>query len=108
MVADAVLEAEPIVRALQGAFARGASRVELLQLAASHIRAYKLQGAVNELKSLLTTSSENVRMSAAYALVVVGGDEGREAVEKAIPNEENEIVSTFYRSILAQPSNSVN
>ena len=76
--------------------------------AASHIREYKLQGAVNELKSLLTTNSENVRMSAAYALVVVGGEEGRAAVEEAIPNEENEIVSTFYRSILAQPSNSMN
>ena len=76
--------------------------------AASHIREYKLQGAVEELKSLLTTNSENVRMSAAYALVVVGGDEGRTAVEQAIPNEENEIVSTFYRSILSQPSNSMN
>jgi len=76
--------------------------------AASHIREYKLQGAVDDLKQLLSTNHENVRMSAAYALVVVGGDEGRTAVEEALPKEENEIVSTFYRSILAQPSNSIN
>jgi HEAT repeat protein len=72
--------------------------------AASHIREYKLEGAVEELKDLLSNTHENVRMSAAFALVVVGGDDGRTAVENAIPKEENEIVSTFYRSILTQPA----
>jgi len=39
VVADAVLDPEPITRALQAAFAREASRGDLLQLAASRIRA---------------------------------------------------------------------
>ena len=76
--------------------------------AASHIREYKLQGAVDDLKPLLSTTHESVRMSAAYALVVVGGEEGREAVEEALPKEENEIVSAFYKSILSRPANSTN
>lgn len=39
MAAEAVLHPEPIVRALQGAFSRGARREELLRLAATRIRA---------------------------------------------------------------------
>jgi len=39
VVADAILDPEPIVRALQAAFARDASREGLLRLAASRIRA---------------------------------------------------------------------
>ena len=38
-MAEAVLRAEPIVKALHGAFCRDAPRAELLQLAASRIRA---------------------------------------------------------------------
>ncbi len=38
-MADAVLDPEPIVRALQAAFARDAAREDLLQLAASRIHA---------------------------------------------------------------------
>ena len=37
-MADTVLDPEPIVRALQGAFSRGEGRQELLQLAADKIR----------------------------------------------------------------------
>lgn len=39
MAAKAVLKPDPILRALQGAFNRGARRQELLAIAASHIRA---------------------------------------------------------------------
>ncbi len=39
MAADAVLQPDAIIRALQGAFARGARRGELLRLAARRIRA---------------------------------------------------------------------
>jgi GAF domain-containing protein len=39
VAAEAVLKPDPVVRALQGAFARGARRQELLQVAASRIRA---------------------------------------------------------------------
>jgi hypothetical protein len=76
--------------------------------AASRIREYNLQGAEEELTELLTDEHESVRMSAAYALVVVGGEKGRTAVAQAIPKEENDVVSTFYRSILAQPETSRN
>jgi L-methionine (R)-S-oxide reductase len=39
VAAEPVLKSEPIVRALQGAFSRGARREELLRLAATRIRA---------------------------------------------------------------------
>jgi GAF domain-containing protein len=39
VAADTVLSPEPIVRALQGAFSRGARREELLRIAATRIRA---------------------------------------------------------------------
>lgn len=39
MAAETVLSPQPIVRALQGAFARGARREELLRIAANRIRA---------------------------------------------------------------------
>ncbi|MFA6469059.1 MAG: HEAT repeat domain-containing protein [Bacteroidota bacterium] len=69
--------------------------------AANYIRKYNLTGAVDELKSLLTEDNvENVKMSAALALVTVGGTEGRTAVENALESEENEVIKEFYRSIL--------
>jgi hypothetical protein len=39
-------------------------------------------------------------MSAALALIKVGGVEGRSAVEEALKNEESELVAEFYKSIL--------
>lgn len=72
--------------------------------AANHIRKYKLSGAVEELKALLGKDNvESVKMSAALALINVGGSEGRTAVETALETEENEIVTEFYRSILHSP-----
>ena len=69
--------------------------------AAGYIRKYKLSGATEELKSLLTKEkAENVKMSAALALISVGGEDGRTAVENALEKEESEIVVVFYRSIL--------
>lgn len=69
--------------------------------AASYIRKYKLAGAVDELKALLSDeNSEKVKMSAALALLNVCGVEGRNAVETALQTEENEIVTEFYKSIL--------
>ena len=69
--------------------------------AASFIRKYNLTGATEELKSLLTKdNAENVKMSGALALLSVGGNEGRTAIQKALETEENEIVAEFYRSIL--------
>ncbi len=69
--------------------------------AATYVRKYKLTGAVEELKELLAEdNTEKVKMSAALALVNVGGEEGRKAVEGALEKEENEIVAEFYRSIL--------
>ena len=69
--------------------------------AAGYIRKYKLSGATEELKSLLTKeNAENVKMSAALALISVGGADGRTAVENALEKEESDIVVVFYRSIL--------
>lgn len=69
--------------------------------AAGYIRKYKLTGAVEELKALLAADkAENVKMSAALTLLIVGGPEGRNAVETALETEENELVSEFYRSVL--------
>ncbi len=69
--------------------------------AASHIRKYNLTGAVDELKELLGKNhAENVKMSAALALVKIGGEDGRKAVENALEKEENELVAEFYRTVL--------
>ncbi len=69
--------------------------------AAGFIRKYKLTGAVEELKTLLTKdNADNVKMAAALSLVSIGGTEGRTAVENAMKKEETEIVTEFYRSIL--------
>ncbi|MFA6541678.1 MAG: hypothetical protein WCT99_08750 [Bacteroidota bacterium] len=73
-----------------------------VQASAAHfIRKYNLTGAVNDLKNVLCKDCpEKVKMSVAYALISVGGEEGRHAVEKAILTEENELVVIFYKSIL--------
>lgn len=69
--------------------------------AVRYVQKYKLTGAVSELKTLLSVeNAENVKMTAALALVRVGGEDGRTAVETALETEENEVVSDFYRSIL--------
>jgi len=69
--------------------------------AASHIRKYNLTGAIDELKELLCKNcADNVKMSVALTLVRIGGDDGRDAVKKALQNEENELVAEFYRTIL--------
>ena len=69
--------------------------------AATYIRKYNLTGAVEELKTLLAKeNADNVKMSGALALISIGGDEGRTAIEKALATEENEIVTEFYKSIL--------
>lgn len=69
--------------------------------AVNHIRKYKLTGAVEELKALLAKeNADNVKISAAFTLLTVGGTEGRTAVETAMETEENELLVEFYRSIL--------
>ena len=69
--------------------------------AVNYIRKYKLAGAVDELEALLSNEhSDEVKMSAALALIKIGGNEGRNAVEKALEHEESEIVVEFYRSVL--------
>lgn len=70
--------------------------------AAFHIQKYNLTGATEELKALLSKeNSDNVKMSAALALVKVGGEEGKAAVKEALQTEENELVAEFYRTILS-------
>lgn len=72
--------------------------------AASHIRKYNLTGTVEELKSLLCKNcADNVKMSVAMTLVRIGGDEGRDAVKKALKTEENELIAEFYRTLLQAP-----
>lgn len=72
--------------------------------AANYIRKYQLTGAVDELKELLCNDChENVKMSVAMTLVKIGGKEGREAVEQALQQEENELITEFYRTILEIP-----
>lgn len=69
--------------------------------AASYIRKYNLTGAVDDLKELLgKNNADNVKMSAALALVKIGGEDGRKAVEIALEKEENELVAEFYKTIL--------
>jgi len=69
--------------------------------AVHYIRKYKMTGAVDELKKLLANdNAENVKMSAALALLNIGGTDGRTAVEEALETEESEIVAEFYRSML--------
>ncbi len=71
--------------------------------AAFHLRKYNLTGAVAELKTLLgKNSADNVKMSAALALLKLGGDEGRTAVVEALKTEENELVAEFYRMMLSE------
>lgn len=77
--------------------------------AATQIRKYNLTGAVEDLKQLLCKDcQENVKMSVALTLVKIGGTEGREAVEKALQKEENELVAEFYRTILNNPMTAQN
>lgn len=69
--------------------------------AASFIRKYNLTGAVDELKALLgKNNADNVKISAALALIKIGGEEGRKAVEEALEKEESELVAEFYRTLL--------
>lgn len=69
--------------------------------AASLIRKYNLTGAVEELKKVLKkNNADNVKMSAALALIKIGGEEGRKAVEEALEKEESEFIAEFYRTIL--------
>lgn len=68
---------------------------------ANYIRKYNLTGTIEELKALLANeNSGEVKMSAALTLVKIGGNEGRNAVENALKQEESEIVVEFYRSVL--------
>ena len=70
--------------------------------AANYIRKYNLTGALEELKTLLTAeNAEHVKMAGALALLSVGGNDGRIAILNALKIEENEIVATFYKSILS-------
>lgn len=72
--------------------------------AALQIRKYHLTGTVDELTELLTEEkAENVKMSVALALISVGGQQGRNAVEQALKTEESELVAEFYRTILTAP-----
>lgn len=69
--------------------------------AVGFVRKYQLVGAVEKLKTLLSSdNAENVKMSAALTLIRVGGSEGRTAVESALQEEESEIVTEFYKSLL--------
>jgi GAF domain-containing protein len=71
-VADAVLDADAVVRALQDAFRRGVSRQELLRLAAAEIRAsgepytgvylYMLHGDTLELEAFDGRPTEHKRI----------------------------------------------
>jgi hypothetical protein len=73
----------------------------VVESAASFIRKYKLYGAADDLKKVFCQGCpENVRMSVAYALVTIGGDEGRTLVENALALEENDVMTLFYRTIL--------
>ncbi len=69
--------------------------------AANYIRKYKLAGTLEELKLLLAKENiESVKMAGALALVSVGSNEGKMAVQNALATEENEIVAEFYKTIL--------
>ncbi len=88
MAAEAVLPSEGIVRALQGAYARGARRQQLLKLAATRIRAagppytgvylYLLQGQVLVLEAFDGRATEHTRIPVGKGLCGQAVAEGRD------------------------------
>jgi hypothetical protein len=73
----------------------------LRQSAAGFLGEYKLKGAIQPLISVLQTDKlEQIRMSAALALITIGTTEAREAVVEASIYDGSEKVAKFCESLL--------
>jgi HEAT repeat protein len=69
--------------------------------AANFIAQYRLTGAISDLKEMLRSDTkEQVRMAAALALIQIGHDEGRKAVQDAVLYDGSEKVSKFCEQLL--------
>jgi hypothetical protein len=72
------------------------------QISAARLLAdYRLKGSVKDLKALLQHDpSENVRISAALALIMLDDKEGREAVQEASLYDGSDRVAEFCEALL--------
>ena len=69
--------------------------------AANFIRKYNIVEAVDELKKILVCDNcETVKLSATLALVQIAGEDGENAIRKALILEENEMIAAFYNVLL--------
>ncbi|MBP9212323.1 MAG: hypothetical protein KBF97_05945 [Bacteroidetes bacterium] len=76
--------------------------------AASYIAEYRLPGAVVSLISVLQSDKvEQMRMSAAQALVQIGNKEGLDAVQDAAMYDGSEKVAKFCEQLLASEDGSL-
>ncbi|MFA6541914.1 MAG: HEAT repeat domain-containing protein [Bacteroidota bacterium] len=76
--------------------------------AATFIAEYQLTGAESNLISLLQKDKvEQVRMTAAAALIRIGNDEGRKAVEDAVVYDGSEKVAKFCEELIKATSHNL-
>lgn len=72
--------------------------------AANLIRKYNISEATEALGEVLKCDNcETVKIAAALALIRVAGNDGLRIIKEASKDEENEMVSAFYQSVL-QPA----
>jgi HEAT repeat protein len=73
--------------------------------ATNFIAQYRLTGAVSDLAEVLRhDKKEQVRMAAALALIQIGKEEGRKAVEEAVLYDGSQKVSSFCEQLLKASS----
>jgi len=71
------------------------------QSAAFHVGEYKLRGAVQPLVTLLKNDSvDEVRMAAAFALIQLDDEQGRQAVVEASLRDGSDQVAQFCKTLL--------
>jgi len=76
--------------------------------AVGYIGEYRLEGAVNDLVTLLRSDKiEKIRMAAALALVKIGKEEARKAVEEASIYDGSEKVAKFCEGLIAANSKDI-
>ena len=81
--------------------ALGSENLGLRQSAANFIAEYRLKGAAEPLIEVLKTDKvERIRMAAALALVTLGGNRERAAVEEAALYDGSDKVVKFCESLL--------
>lgn len=69
--------------------------------AAGHLGEYRLDGATNDLIGTLRNDKvESIRMAAALALMKIGRDEGRKAVEEASIYDGSDKVAKFCEGLI--------